>query len=247
MRLTASDFASYHRPTPCDLRVFLRHRRVQEAESAPYDVVLRRLGLRHEREHLATLGGFADVRATSIEVQVKKTADAIEKKFPALYQPTFLATERICGTDVEIVGVPDFLILDGTSYVIRDSKMALRIDEENHPEILLQVQLYGWLFQRSCGVAPKRLQVHAGTGKIVTIPYDGGSAALRELERLLRIKQLPAEPYEPVGWTKCLGCGYTDRCWAQAEKASRRGCSRATRDTGRERIFSSHAPHFYFF
>jgi predicted RecB family nuclease len=218
MRLTASDFASCHRPTRCDLRVFLRHHREQEADPGAYEVVLRRLGLRHERDHLATLGAFTTVSATSLEEQVKKTADAIAEKVPVLYQPAFLATERICGTDVEIVGVPDYLIFDGDGYVIRDSKMARRIDEENHPEILLQLQLYGWLFEKSCGVAPKGLQVHSGTGEIVTIPYDGGASALRELERLLAIKQLTAEPYEPVGWTKCLGCGYTDRCWAQAEK-----------------------------
>lgn len=218
MRLTASDFASCHRPTRCDLRVFLRQQREQEAEPGAYEVVLRRLGLRHERDHLATLGTFVNVGAASLEEQVKKTADAIAEKVPVLYQPAFLATERICGTDVEIVGVPDYLILDGDGYVIRDSKMARRIDEENHPEILLQVQLYGWLFERSYGAAPKGLQVHAGTGEIVTIPYDGGATALRELERLLAIKRLTAEPYEPVGWTKCLGCGYTDRCWAQAEK-----------------------------
>ena len=105
MRLTASDFVSYHRPTPCDLRVFLRHHREQEAEPGPYEVVLRRLGLRHERDHLATLGTFANVSATSLDEQVKKTADAIERKVPVLYQPAFLANERICGTDVEIVGV----------------------------------------------------------------------------------------------------------------------------------------------
>ena len=218
MRLTASEFVSCHRPTRCDLRVFLRSQREQEAEPGPYELVLRRLGLRHERDHLATLGTFVDVTAASLEEQVKKTADSIEAKVPVLYQPAFLATERICGTDAEIVGVPDYLILDGDGYVIRDSKMARRIDEENHPEILLQVQLYGWLYERSCGLAPKSLQVHAGTGEVVMIPYDGGKSALQELERLLAIKQLTAEPYEPVGWTKCLGCGYTDRCWAQAEK-----------------------------
>ncbi len=218
MRLTASDFASCHRPTRCDLRVYLRHHHEQEVESGPYDIVLRRLGLRHERDHLATLGTFVNVSATSLEEQVKKTADSIEAKAPVLYQPAFLVNEILSGTDVEIVGVPDYLILDGDGYVIRDSKMARRIDEENHPEILLQVQLYGWLFERTCGTAPKGLQVHAGTGEIVAIPYDGGAAALRELERLLAIKQLTVEPYEPVGWTKCLGCGYIDRCWAQAEK-----------------------------
>ena len=218
MRLTATDFVSNHRPTRCDMRVFLRHHQEQEAKPGPYDVVLRRLGLRHERNHLGTLGTFTDMSAASIDEHVRKTADAIERKVPVLYQPAFLAPERICGTDVEIVGVPDYLILDGNGYLIRDSKMARRIDEDSHPEILLQVQLYGWLYERSCGAAPKGLQVHAGTGEIVTIPFDGGAAALRELERLLTIKQLSTEPYEPVGWTKCLGCGYTDRCWAQAEK-----------------------------
>ena len=218
MRLTASDFASCYRPTRCDLRVFLRHQRAPEAEPGPYDIVLRRLGLRHERDHLATLGTFINVRAASLEEQAKKTADAIGRKVPVLYQPAFVTTAKLCGTDVEIVGVPDFLILDGDGYVIRDSKMARRIDEENHPEILLQIQLYGWLFERSCGTAPKGLQVHAGTGDVVTIPYDGGAAALRELERLVTIKQLAAEPYEPVGWSKCLGCGFINRCWAQAEE-----------------------------
>jgi len=218
MRLTPTDFVSNHRPTPCDLRVFLRHRQEEEAKPGPYDVVLRRLGLRHERNHLATLGTFTEVSAASIEEHVRMTADAIKRKVPVLYQPAFLTLERICGTDVEIVGVPDYLILDGNGYLIRDSKMARRIDEDNHPEILLQVQLYGWLYERSCGAAPKGLQVHAGTGEIVTIPYDGGATALRELERLLTLKQLTTEPYEPIGWTKCLSCGYTDRCWAQAEK-----------------------------
>ncbi len=219
MRLTASDFASCHRPTSCDLRVFLRHQREQEAEPSAYEIVLRRLGLKHERDHLATLGTSVNVSAASLEEQVKKTADSIEAKVPVLYQPAFAATEQICGTEVEIVGVPDYLILDGDGYVIRDLKMARRIDEENHPEILLQVQLYGWLFERSCGTAPKGLQVHTGTGDVVTIRYDDGAAALRELERLLAIKQITVEPYEPVGWSKCLGCGFIDRCWARAEKA----------------------------
>lgn len=220
MRLTASDFVSNHRPTRCDLRVFLRHRREQEAEPGPYDEVLRRLGLAHEKDHLATLGAFADLTAPSLHEQAKDTAKAIAQRVPILYQAAFLANTVLGGTEVEIVGVPDFLILDGDGYLIRDSKMARRIDEENHPEILLQVQLYGWLFEKSCGTAPKGLQVHCGTGDIVTIPYDGGKSALVELERLLALKQLTTEPYEPVGWSKCLGCGFTDRCWSKAEENS---------------------------
>ncbi len=61
--------------------------------------------------------------AASIDEQVKKTANAIKGKVPVLYQPAFIQ-QRTGGTDVEIVGVPDFLILDGNSYLIRDSAMA---------------------------------------------------------------------------------------------------------------------------
>ena len=220
MRLTASDFVTLHRPSPCDLRVFLRHRGEEEAAPGPYDEVLHRLGLQHEKDHLTTLGAFADVSDASFHEQVKRTADAIAKKVPILYQAAFLVTDKIGESEVEIVGVPDFLILDGGGYLIRDSKLSRRIDEENHPEILLQIQLYGWLFEKSCGTAPKGLQVHSGTGEIVSIPYDDGAAALQELERLLVIKRLNVEPYEPVGWSKCLGCGFNDRCWEKAEQNS---------------------------
>jgi predicted RecB family nuclease len=220
MRLTASDFISYHRPSRCDLRVFLRHRREAEEAPSPYDETLRRLGLKHEKDHLATLGAFADVTDVSFHEQVKKTADGIAKKVPVLYQAAFLTTEKIGTSEVEIVGVPDYLILDGDGYLIRDSKMSRRIDEKNHPEILLQVQLYGWLFEKSCGAAPKGLQVRSGTGEIVAVQYDGGKSALQELERLLDLKRLVAEPYEPVGWSKCLGCAFTERCWSRAEKSA---------------------------
>jgi predicted RecB family nuclease len=120
MRLTASDFISYHRPTRCDLRVFLRDKREAEAAPGPYDEVLRRLGLKHEKDHLATLGAFTDVRDASFREQVKKTADAIAKRVPILYQAAFLVTEKFGESEVEIVGVPDFLILDGGGYLIRD-------------------------------------------------------------------------------------------------------------------------------
>ncbi len=82
----------------------------------------------------------------------------------------------------------------------------------------LQLQLYGWLFERAVGTSAKRLEVHTGTGAIVDVPYDGGAAALGKLAEVLAVKLLTDEPYEPVGWSKCkAGCGYADRCWKQAE------------------------------
>src|ERR1039457_7352262 len=61
MRLTASDIISLHRPTPCDLRVYLREQEVPEAEPSIFEQILQTLGQRHEEEHLATLGAYEDL------------------------------------------------------------------------------------------------------------------------------------------------------------------------------------------
>lgn len=244
MRLTASDFVTFHRPSRCDLRVFLRHHGEAEVAPGPYDEVLHRLGLRHEREHLATLGPYTDLSDASFQEQIRKTSEAIDRRDPVLYQPTFSANAVLGGTEVEIVGVPDFLILDSGEYLIRDSKISRRIDSKNHPEILFQIQLYGWLFEKSSGTTPKALQIHSGTGDIVDVHYDGGKLALLELERLLTIKQLPSELYEPVGWSKCSGCGFHDRCWKKAEDSKDvslvigidQGLARKLHETGTESI-----------
>src|SRR5208282_4224933 len=217
MRLITSDFVTHHRPTKCELRVFLRHQGEKEAEPGPFDEVLHRLGLRHEQQHLATLGPHTDLSGLPEDERIRRTQDAIAAKVPVLYQPAFRVSHRVAGTEVEIVGQPDFLILDGDRYLIRDSKISRRIDEDNHPEILLQLQLYGWLFTKSCGTPPKALQVHSGTGEIVPVLYDGGVAALAGLARLLAVKQSKDGFYEPVGWTKCSPCGFNERCWNRAK------------------------------
>ncbi|HXX17951.1 MAG TPA: TM0106 family RecB-like putative nuclease [Candidatus Acidoferrum sp.] len=219
MRLVASDIITQYRPSPCDLRVWLQNRGEPEREPTEFEKVLYRLGERHEKAHLATLAAYTDFSTLSEDERIQRTLAAVAAKVPVLYQPTFRVLPQIAGTEVEIVGQPDFLILDGERYIVRDAKMARRIDPENHPEILLQVQLYGWLFEKSCGVSPKALQVFGGTKEVVPIPYDGGVSALAALERLLAVKQLRDEPYEPVGWTKCGACGFNERCWNRAEKS----------------------------
>ena len=218
MRLIASDFITHQRPSPCDLRVWLRSRSEPEREATEYEQVLRRLGEEHEREHLATLGDYLDLSGVAEEDRVRRTAEAIANKVPVLYQPAFCIKHTFGATEAEIVGIPDFLIFDGDGYIIRDAKMARRIDEENHPEILLQVQLYGWMFEKSCGPPPKALQVFSGMKEVVPIPYDGGVSALAALEHLLAVKRQEVEAYEPVGWSKCGPCGYNERCWNRAEQ-----------------------------
>jgi predicted RecB family nuclease len=174
--------------------------------------------MRHEQQHLQSLGGHIEISQADISVRVRNTKEAVQAGTPVVYQPTLQVNTVFNGIDVEILGIPDFLIRDGNGYVIRDAKLSRSITEEARPEIILQVQLYGWLFEQVFGTPPKRLEVYSGKQEIALVPYDGGAAALKELETVLRLKQLGSEPYEPVGQSKCTGCGFENRCWSRAEE-----------------------------
>ena len=216
MRLTASDIVCLCRPEPCSLRVYLREHGIAEAESGAYDQIIETLGQRHEQNHLATLGAYEDIGTVDRDRRVTRTLEGIKNHAPVIYQGEFACDATIGGVQVVVVGRPDFLILDDSGYVIRDSKLSRKVDEDHHEEIILQLQLYGWLFERTVGKAAKRLEVHTGTGAIVEVPYDGGAAALERLAEVLALKQLTTEPYEPVGTTKCGSCGFADHCWPRA-------------------------------
>ncbi|MDD5677046.1 MAG: TM0106 family RecB-like putative nuclease [Kiritimatiellae bacterium] len=219
MRLTASDIYSYYRPSRCTLRPYLKHKGVAEAEPGAYVQLILRLGERHEQSHLASLGTFADLRGGSIEERQATTLAEIKKGASIIYQGVLKATESIKGLSCEVVGIPDFMIpqANGT-YAIRDSKMSRRITEDDHPEILRQLRLYGWLYERNIGRAPAELQVHSGTGQLIDVVYDHGKSAWQCLHEIAVNVEADQEPYEPVGWSKCDDCGFKDRCWGLAEK-----------------------------
>lgn len=161
-----------------------------------------------------------DLSSGDPDVRERRTLESISAGAPCIYQSRFTASLDIDGEACEIVGEPDFLVRSGDGYVIRDSKLARTIDEESHPEILLQLRLYGWLFEQKVGAPPAGLEVHAGDGRLVPIAYDGGDSA-RERLKFLREARLAAEEfYEPVGWSKCNHCRYFNRCWTRAENAN---------------------------
>jgi len=218
MPLTASDIVSLYRPTPCSLRLYLRSKGVPESEPRAFDQIIQSLGKVHEQNHLATLGAYEDMSVVERGQRVFRTLKAIRNRAPVIYQGELEYESTIGGSPVVVVGRPDFLIRAGDGYIIRDSKLSRKVDEDHHEEISLQLQLYGWLFERTVGTSAKRLEVHTGTGDVVDVPHDGGAAALAKLAEVLAVKQLTTEPYEPVGWSKCnAGCGYANHCWSQAE------------------------------
>lgn len=218
MRLTASDFYSYFRPSECDLRVYLRHKGEPEEAPGPYEEVLLRLAQRHERAHLATFPEVLDLSLAPWQEREARTVDAARKGAPVIYQGALRAATTLNGVACEVLGDPDFLIRVGSGHTIRDSKISKRINEKDHPEIIYQVQLYGWLYEQTFGRTPGRLEVHSGPGDIVPIPYDGERAALDVLGEILRLKQVASDFYSPVGWSKCSDCGFFGRCWPRAEQ-----------------------------
>src|ERR1700693_3642196 len=168
---------------------------IPDAERSDFEELLARLGGRHEKAHLETLPDIFDLSGFDEDVCKRDTLTAIRASAPAIYHARFRAPIDIDGEICELVGEPDFLIRDGGGYRIRDSKLARRVDDDHHPE------------------------VHAGSGEIVPVPQDGGEAALGFLRKLRRMRLAAENAYEPVGWSKCGGCGYFDLCWKQAEAA----------------------------
>src|SRR5688572_4908170 len=149
MQLTPSDIYTHNRPSKCDLRVYLKEKRVPESEPSPYARVLKRLGLRHEQAHLATFLDVEDLRSIEDPTErLNRTKLAVAAGASVIYQPLLKAAIRIAGVECEVSGVPDFLIKDNLGYRIRDSKMSRRITQKDHPEIILQMQTYAWLFER---------------------------------------------------------------------------------------------------
>jgi predicted RecB family nuclease len=217
IRLTASDFYTYFRPSACRNRIYLKQIGKEEAPPSPYEEVLIRLGERHEASHLASFPECVDLREGGLEEREQKTKEAVEKGFFVIYQAVLRSSHEFRGKKYEILGEPDFLIRQQGGYVIRDSKISRRITEKDHPEILRQLEIYGRLYDQMYSKPPATLQVHSGTGEVVELPYDGGAGALQLLEDIAGLKTAESEIYSPVGWSKCGGCSFHGHCWPRAE------------------------------
>jgi uncharacterized protein len=218
MKLTPSDIYIRYQPSVCDLRVFLKEHAAAEAEPSPYARVLKVLGQWHEQRHFATFPEYQDLSGVKDSNElIERTKAAIAAGAPLIYQSMLTTNVSIGGVECQVIGRPDFLIKDGERYKIRDSKISRRINNTDHPEILLQMNIYGWLFEQSFRRVNFSLEVHAGTGEIVSIPYEGTGAVLEALEQIVSIRRLESEPFSPVGVSKCGGCVFHDRCWENAE------------------------------
>lgn len=216
MLLSSGDIYRAYRPSACDLRHYLHHKKTPAAEPGAFEEVIRRLGDRHEKAHLASLQDVVDLSLGTFEDRQRRTLEAINNKAPVIYQPLFAATVSLAGRDCQVTGIPDFLIREGDGYVIRDVKMARRLTEAEHAEIFWQLRLYGLLFTLATGRAAVRLEVFGGGSELVVIDDAADGAVKEMLARYVEIMLGERPPFEPVGWTKCGGCGFHATCWNDA-------------------------------
>ena len=217
-RLVASDFYGYLRPSQCGLRVWLREQDAEEAPLGVFAATLMRLGIEHERRHLERFRRHVDIGTLPREQQAAATVELVAARERVIYQGRLEAQTTLAGREVEIVGLPDFMLPARSGYAIRDSKLNRRVGPSSL-HVALQVELYGWLYEQTFGDAPVALQVHAGGGEIFDVPYeDGGKRALETLGRILELRMVEGEPEEYVGVSKCADCGFHGRCWPMAVK-----------------------------
>ena len=224
MRFKATDVFQYYKPSPCARRVsYIAHGIEQEEHDDPFMDLLRTLGERHEKAHFATFPGILDLSPLKDDPDEheRRTLAAIRDGTTAIYQPRFRQVVPLDGDSIELIGEPDFLLraTDGAGYVVRDSKLARNVLSSRHAGIPAQLQIYGYLYELAAGAPPAALEVHNGAGDIVRIDYRGASAVLDLLREHRRLRAADPGLYEPVGLTKCGGCGYEGRCGEEARAA----------------------------
>jgi predicted RecB family nuclease len=162
----------------CDLRLYLQLKGVEPVPPSAFEQVLFRLGQRHEKNHLSTFPEFTDLTGQPSE----RTLEEIRKESPVIYQGELQTKVSVASQVFNIVGIPDFMIKEGAGYLIRDCKIARHATEDKHPEIPRQLQIYGWLFEKSTGMRPLKLEVLKGDGEIDVIDYQGEVVAVSYLQ-----------------------------------------------------------------
>jgi len=217
--LSDKDIREFLKPSKCEVRVYLNSRTLEEKPRGEFENLLGEWSRKARLAHRATFSEIMDLSAMSSAERKTETNKAIQEQHDAIYKPLLTARRFLDGIDTEIRGEPDFLIKSEDKYIIRNISMARRINQEDHPELFLEICLHGWLLEETSGTAPARLEICGGDGTIHSIAYDGGSSPLKTLAEIAVIRRLPEQPYSPVGWTKCSECAFHDYCWQRAEEA----------------------------
>jgi predicted RecB family nuclease len=214
-RINATDFSTLYLPSKCERRVYLRSKGESESKPSEFAKFIKALGEQHELEHLLQFEKYTDLSKWNLRDRVRKTIRSVIEGLPVIYQGAFIV--KLPSKNVEVVGTPDFLIKDDDSYKIRICSLPTKVDESHNQEILLQLELYGWLFENTFKKRPTKLEIYSGDKIIKEFEYTGGESALKELDEIISIYAMEEEPQTLVEWSKCFGCVFMERCWKKKE------------------------------
>ena len=169
MKIAAHNIYDYYSPTRCEKRLYYRFKGEEESQLTPFEEVITRLGEKHETAHIDSLGEYFNVSDLPYRQRAVKTKELIQKQTQIIYQGLLTAEYKIDNNNIEVIGIPDILIYENSGYVIRDCKLARHADEKKHPEIVFQLQVYGYLYETTTGHKPVRLEVVLGDNTISQI------------------------------------------------------------------------------
>jgi len=206
--LSASDFYTYYQLEECPRRLWLDANRPDvKAPPSEFDQLMFRKGQEHEESHLATFREYARPAYPpgDLVAGAETTAKLLSERKPVIYQGVLVSPGR------DLAGIPDFLIREGDTYVIREAKLALNLDR--HPEIPAQIGLYSQLFEATTGSPPLRAEVLMGDGRLAPVEI---AEVGHLVDRLVAIISAASEPDEAVGWSKCNTCAFFGYCWPAA-------------------------------
>jgi len=196
----------------------------REFPGSPTSYTRTRQQLRHDLE-----AAYPDLIAGIEEEQpsrfsndyVREHIDGKRKRAFAGYMPVLLRGQtRLGGRLVTVVGRTHVSGGARNWVVEEDSLPATNAGGATASYWAERLQLYGWLFEQTFGVAPIRLSVGISfTPRYIRLEYDGGRSARKTLKSLWRLVTADEEPWTPVGKSKCKECVFRERCAQTATAA----------------------------
>lgn len=112
MKLTVHNIYDYYSPSICEKRLYYRFMGEKETPLGPFEEVIIKLGERHEKNHINSLGEYSDVSMFPSDQRGQKTVELIQKNTHIIYQGVLTAKYKINDSEVEIVGIPDIMIYE---------------------------------------------------------------------------------------------------------------------------------------
>lgn len=220
MRIPIQVIYNLFAPSYCEKRLYFAYNNVKALEPGPFEQLIYKLGLRHEENYLNSIGEYIDVSTVRIEERIAATKKYTNDKVPVIYQGVLCEDLMVNNKPITLIGIPDFLIYEEGGYQIRDCKLARHVDDKKHQEIIAQIKVYGLLLEKLTGQKVDKMEAVLGDNSLLDVTKMEAVQPGEILTKVVSIAEEKKAPYSPVGWSKCMGCGYKNICWDMAVKNS---------------------------